>query len=99
MSPTSYIVAPLLATALVACSPRYQIQPGFDPITGTQTTIRLDTKTGATTILKSRNAYKTYSVYSWEEIYESDVAQRIVTGWIKAAQKDPNLTNSEIIIK
>jgi hypothetical protein len=93
MKLSSYLVGALLAITLSGCSPRYQLQAGFDPISGSQTTFRLDSKTGETMILKSANVFKTYSIYSWEEIHNHQAAYEIQKAFTKAVQKDPAMTN------
>lgn len=44
-------------------------------------------------ILKSANVFKTYSIYSWEEIHNHQAAYEIQKAFTKAVQKDPAMTN------
>ena len=96
MSRISYIVAALGAITLASCKPsaRYTFHATIDPLTGKPTSLRINEQTGQSMILKSLNTLGTNNIYLWEDPHEPDVAYKIQINLFKAAQKDPDLTNS-----
>lgn len=88
MNRTSYIVGPLLATALVACkpSPRYTLTEATDPKTGTRTAYRINTETGAAELARWMEPDNCGAIRFWEPVEDRKTALEMVKA-IQTANK------------
>jgi len=86
MNRISYIVGPLLATALVACkpSPRYTLTEATDPKTGTRTAYRLNTETGASESLQWVEPSPGRTLRFWEPIHDQRTTLEVLKAYKNA---------------
>jgi len=87
MTARQYPLLFLCLLSVAGCSPRFTVQDGTDPRNGVKAPIRLDTRTGESTILRVMEPLLDHPVYFWEPVHD----QRTAMAVLKAYQ---NATNS-----
>ena len=76
----------LCALTVAGCSPRFIVQDGTDPRNGVKTPIRLDSRTGESTILRVMEPIQNHATYFWEPIHD----QKTAVGILKSCQEAAN---------